>query len=88
MILDIFAFRNKKMKAFTNPWFSQDKLENMEVNLSRSIILGGPDMVAKYKNLVLYHFGTFDDEKGKYILLDEPELVCDCDDIIAQLPEA
>lgn len=88
MILEVFAFRNKRMKSYTNPWFSQDKIENMEVNMSRSLILGGPDMVKKYKNLVLYHFGTFDDETGKYDLLEQPEMIFDCDDLIAQIPEA
>ena len=62
MILDVLAYRNKNMKAYCNPFYTQDKLENLEVNMSRTLILGGKDMITKYKNLVLYHFGTFDDQ--------------------------
>ena len=87
MILDVFAFRNKKLKCFANPYFAQDKLENVETNLSRSIAAGGPEVKLKYKSLALYHFGTFDDTSGVYNLLKEPELLADCDDIIAALSE-
>ena len=88
MILDVLAFRNKKLKCYTQPFYSQEKLENLETNLSRSIYTGGQTMILKYKNLVLYKFGTFDDQTGKYDLLEEPELITDCDDVIASLPEA
>lgn len=87
MILEVFAFRNKRMKCYANPYFSQEKLDNIETNLGRSIVMGGPEMQKKYKSLALYHFGTFDDCSGKYDLLAEPELIVDCDDIIAQIPE-
>lgn len=87
MILEVMAFRNKKMKCYANPFFSQDKLDNAEVSISRAIISGGESAKAKYNHLALYHFGTFDDVTGKYDLLKEPELLCDCDDIIAAIPE-
>lgn len=87
MILDIYAFRNKKLKCYANPYFSQDKKENVETNMSRSLLSGGPEMRLKYKNLSLYYFGKFDDDSGKYDLLETPELILDCDDLIAQMPE-
>lgn len=87
MILDIYSFRNKKLKCYANPFFSQEKKENMEVNMGRSLLAGGPEMRLKYKNLSLYYFGKFDDDSGKYDLLDTPELIFDCDDLIAQIPE-
>ena len=37
MILDIMAFRNKKMKCYTNPYFIQEKLDNQEVNMMRAL---------------------------------------------------
>lgn len=86
MILDIVCFRNKKMKCYTTPQFTQDKLDNLEVNYTRSFIAAGAAQIEKYKSLALYHFGTFDDETGTYNLLEEPELLFDCDDIIASLP--
>lgn len=87
MILDILCYRNKAMKCYANPIYSQEKLENLEVNVSRSIIAGGPEARLKSKNLALYHFGTFDDETGKFDLLKEPELLFDVDDILAAIPE-
>lgn len=87
MILDVLVYRNKKMKCFTNPIYTQDKLENLELNIIRSLIAGGPSAKEKLKNLAMYHLGTFDDETGKYDLLAEPELLFDVDDIIASLPE-
>lgn len=86
MILSVLAFRNKKMQCFTNPFYSQEKLENMETNFGRAMVQDR-SLVAKYKNLALYNFGTFDDKTGLYELKKEPELMFDCDDIIAVLPE-
>lgn len=86
MILDVLAFRNKKMKCYTNPFFVQEKLENQEINMMRYLQENEGGKL-KYKNLVLYHFGTFDDVSGKYDLFKEPEMLYDCDDLIAQLPE-
>lgn len=87
MILDVIAFKNKKLKCWANPTFTQDKLENLETNYHRAIAAGGQVAKEKMKGLTLYHFGKFDDIKGKYELLDEPEFLFDCDDLIASLPE-
>lgn len=86
MILDVLAFRNKVMGCYTNPIFTQEKLENQEANMFRSLVYGGDSAIAKYKNLALYHLGKFDDEKGKFELC-EPELLFDCDDLIARVPK-
>ena len=82
MILDVVAFRNKKMGVYTNPTFTQEKLENLETNYSRFFI-ASEEGRKKHTSLALYHFGTFDDVAGKYDLLAEPVLLFDCDDIIA-----
>lgn len=87
MILDVLCYRNKKMKCFANPIYTQEKLENMELNVTRAIIAGGPAAKEKMKGLALYHLGTFDDEKGVFDLMKEPELMFDVDDIISGLPE-
>lgn len=86
MILDVIAVRNKKMKCYANPTFSQEQLKNLEVNMTRSLITSA-EMRERYKNTAVYYFGTFDDESGKYDLKEEPEFLFDCDDIIASLPK-
>lgn len=85
MILKVFVYRNKKMGCYTNPIFIQENEENTEVNMTRAIIAAGKEESKKYKSLALYKLGTFDDVKGKFELLDEPELLVDCDDIIAKV---
>ena len=88
MILDVLAYRNKKLKSYANPVYVEAKLETIEVSITRAIVSGGEEALKKFKNLALYHFGTFDDQTGKYDLFKEPELICDCDDIIASIPES
>lgn len=82
MILDVLAYKNKAAGMFANPFYSQEKLENAEVNMSRALIINGPELQAKYKHLALYKLGTFDDVKGTFDVLKEPEFIFDCDDII------
>lgn len=86
MILDIIVIRNKKMKCYANPTYTQEKLDNLQENMTRSLI-SSEQVRLKYKCCALYHFGTFDDVTGKYNLKAEPELLFDCDDIIAAIPE-
>lgn len=87
MILDVLSFRDKKITCWSNPFFTQDKVENIATSLQRTIILGGEEVKKKYEKKALYRFGTFDDVSGKYDLLESPELIVDCDDIIASIPE-
>lgn len=86
MILDIIVIRNKMMKCYANPTYIQEKLDNLQENMTRSLI-SSEQVRLKYKGCALYHFGTFDDVTGKYNLKAEPELLFDCDDIIAAIPE-
>lgn len=86
MILDILCIRNKGIGCYSNPWFTQAKLETEQEGLARTLAFNS-DARVKYKKCALYHFGTFDDVTGKYDLLAEPKLLLDCDDVIAQIPE-
>lgn len=86
MILDVLCVRNKVMGAYANPYFTQEKLENLEENFSRSL-LTSEQVRQKYAHCAIYHLGTFDDKSGKFIIHDEPTLLLDCDDVIASLPK-
>ena len=86
MILEILCYRNKGIGAYTQPWHSQSSLDNEVEGLTRSLFMSS-EARTKLKKMVLYHLGTFDDKTGKYDLLSEPELLLDCDDVIAQVPE-
>lgn len=81
MILHILSFRNKGLKAWSNPHYSDIDPEKCAVQLSRGLASCRPEQRASYKRLALYCLGTFDDESGKFDLLSEPEFLLDCDEV-------
>lgn len=82
MILDVLCYRNKKIKCYANPVYSNTKPEHLKTSVIRQI-LGG--QLEEHRHLALYNLGTFDDELGKFDLKSEPELLFDCDDLIDTL---
>lgn len=81
MILHILSFRNKGLKAWSNPHYTDIDPEKCAIQLSRAISSCSPEQRASYKRLALYCLGTFEDETGKFEVLDEPEFLLDCDEI-------
>lgn len=77
MELNILIFKNIKIDAFTTPQFIDIEPEKAAVQLGRSIRLE-PKKAEPYKNLELYHLGTFDDETGIITQLLEPVKILDC----------
>lgn len=77
MILNVICFKNMKVDAFTNPQFLDIEPKKAAVQLIRSMKVN-PEKAHPYQNLVMYFIGTFDDESGKFDLLDEPEMLVDC----------
>ena len=82
MILNIYAFKDNKLRCYTQPFYNDVPVENVAVGTTRAI-LGAKDPNI-YKSKVLYLLGTFDDASGK-IISQEPELVLDCDEVLGGL---
>lgn len=81
MILHILSFRNKGLKAWSNPHYTDIDPEKCAIQLSRGLASCDAKQRASYKRLALYCLGTFDDESGKFTLLSEPEFLLDCDEV-------
>lgn len=72
MILNVFAFKNKKIECFTQPFFSDVDPEKFAINTKRSVFASEDlEKIVPYKNLTLYIIGVFNDETGEIILNDE-----------------
>jgi len=81
-------FRNRKIGAFTTPQFIDIQPEVAAVQLSRSLQINDkPDIDKTYQDLVMFHMGSFDDETGELIPLDEPKQLLVCGDVIVARKE-
>ena len=81
MILEICVFKNHELGCFTTPNFVDVEPEKAAIQLARTIKAGIAKKDPKaydYRFLELLHIGSFDDETGKIIELDEPVSLLDC----------
>lgn len=84
MILNVIAFKNGKINAFTTPQFIDIEPVKAATQLKRSILNAGEkdyDKIGVYRDLDMYNLGTFDDELGKFNLI-EPELLLNCKPVV------
>lgn len=86
MILNIIAFKNEKIEAFTNPHYIDVEPEKAAVQLARSMKVE-PDKATPYQNLTMWFLGTFDDETGSFDV-GEPEMLLDCRKVWKELKDA
>lgn len=77
MILNIVAFKNMKIDAFTTPQFIDIEPAKAATQLARSMKLDA-EKATPYQNLTMWLLGNFDDESGTFTLEDEPVLLLDC----------
>lgn len=83
MKLNVFCYKNKQLKAFTNPIFDDHDAEVTAISTSRYLMSCNLADAKKMKHLVLYKIGEFDDETGIFTSVG-PELLLDTDDIIGE----
>ena len=86
MILNIYAFKDNGLGCFTQPFYNDVPIENLEVGVTRAIVGADVSKRSSYKHKVLYKIGVFDDTNGK-IESVSPELVLDCDEVLARLDD-
>lgn len=79
MLLNIIAFKNTAIKAFTNPQYLDLDADKAAVQLARSLTIGNKEVKTKYRELDMYFLGTFDDESGILTPI-VPELILHCAD--------
>lgn len=85
MKLEILIFKNVNLGCYTVPQFDDHDVETVAVQLARSIKANLKDdnavNVQHLRGLQLYHLGKFDDETGKCVMLEEPKLLLDCEEV-------
>lgn len=82
MRLTVICFKNKAIGAYTTPQFDDHDKEVISKTLARAIAVGEQEKIINYKYLSLYLLGYFDDETGIFDAV-VPELLLDCDDLLA-----
>ena len=83
MKLNVFIFQNVILNCFTTPTFDDHDPEVAAIQLKRSLIVEKDiTKVDPYKNLRMYHLGTFDDDTGKLDVFPEPVLLLDCTEVV------
>lgn len=73
MILNVYAYYDLKVKAFTTPLYDSNEPKNVCESIGRSIQAGVKDF--PYKDLSLYHLGTYDDKTGIIKGFTQPQLL-------------
>lgn len=71
MILNMMIHKNKELKCFTQPIFTDVEPEKFAIQESRSLQIGSLKDVYPYRHLDLYFLGVFDDETCSIVDVDE-----------------
>lgn len=85
MILNLIVFKNVAIQAYTTPNFIDQEPEIAAKQLERSIVLNfGKRETEVYQNLDMYFIGTFDDESGKFDIV-EPKFLFSPRELMIQI---
>lgn len=78
MKLQVFALKNVIVGYWNPPTFSPQDKDSVKTTLIRFCRQSTVEAKkAHYDECQLFYLGEFDDIKGKLILLDDPEYLCD-----------
>lgn len=84
MVLHVYSFKDKFLKAYSQPFYVEVGPQTYATSMKRSILSNEDDSkIAKIKGTALYCLGEFDDETGTFSCI-APELLLDVDDIVAE----
>lgn len=87
--MNVFCYKNKLGDFWYQPQFMPDAPESMKKTISRMVIMDPVKFKSNHLDEVdLYFLGTFDDETGKFSLLDSPKFLVDCRSVFTQVTEA
>ena len=89
MKLYVYCARDKKLGAYQVPEYKTEDPEHVSEGTARSLKVVAFETIekARLKDQALYFFGTFDDVKGKFDLLEEPEKLIDYEDYLPRSEE-
>jgi len=79
----LYSQHDEKAEFFNHPMVSEVEPDAFAVNITRSIKLcRDPKQLSAIADCKLLLLGTFDDETGKFDILEEPKLLVECDKLI------
>ena len=80
----IYCARDKKLGAYQIPEYKTEDKEHIAEGTARSLKVVQVEAIekARLRDQALYYMGYFDDLKGKFVLLDEPEKLLDYEDYL------
>ena len=78
MVLQVYAYRNKAIMAYSNPFYDNKDPKDMGITIARAIITN-PQQMKDLKVCELVHLGSFDDESGRFESI-EPVFIINCAD--------
>lgn len=82
----LYSQHDDKADFYNHPMVSEIEPEAFAVNITRSIKLcKDAKQLSAIADCKLLFLGTFDDESGKFEILDEPKLLVECDKLIESL---
>lgn len=88
MIHTVYALRDRKAELFLQPFLSVS-LGLVVRQLSDVVNSGGQDALCNHPgDFVLCKFGTFDDFRGRYDLLPNPDMILECSTLVSSKPHS
>ena len=88
MKLYVYSLRDKKLQSYQPPVFKDDEPERCTEKTARGLRLITDEEKARARDMALYYLGTFDDESGKFDLLEHEEKLLDYEDYLPKEREA
>ena len=88
MKMTVLSFWDKQLKRYTSPGYDDHEDPEVIKELVRTQIIKSEPLKRKIyeaKNLVI--LGSFDNETGKHVLLPDPELILNCDQVISDIQD-
>ena len=82
MKLYIYTIRDKKLQSFEPPVFKDDDPERCAEKSARGLRLIEDAAKSRARDMSLYYLGQFDDQTGKFELLEHEEKLLDYEDYI------
>lgn len=81
MIYVVFAYKDRRTKAFTAPILDSCSKENYIEKMRRAFIVEKPEIHAQNRDLTMYYLGLYDDTKAIFALEAEPEFILEVSEL-------
>lgn len=78
----VYGYKDYKLGAYGNTFNDVLEPERMKETITRSCLMAAEEQKPQLRDQALFYFGTYDDVKGKFDLLQEPAKLLDLGDYV------